>query len=79
MARDWGLRLIGLSQVYPFNDGAEGSLAEIARLAETASACAAETISLIPRVDGEGLREGERQATRRDVLAKVLPSAARPA
>src|SRR3984885_14331014 len=47
MARERGLRLIGLSEVYPFNDWNEERRAAVGSLIETAQAAAAETISLI--------------------------------
>lgn len=47
-----GLRIVGLSQVYPFNDWSDARRAAVASLIATAKACGAETISLIPRNDG---------------------------
>jgi 2-keto-myo-inositol isomerase len=73
MARDKGLRLVGLSQVYPFNDWSDARACEVADLIATAKACGAETISLIPRVDGERTADGERQADLRYVLQQILP------
>ena len=51
MARSRGLRLIGLSEVYPFDDWNAERRAAVAALIEAAEAAGAETISLIPRVD----------------------------
>jgi 2-keto-myo-inositol isomerase len=73
MARDNGLRLVGLSQVYPFNDWSDERAREVASLITTARAAGAETVSLIPRVDGKGTADGERQANLRSVLAEILP------
>jgi 2-keto-myo-inositol isomerase len=73
MARDKGLRLVGLSQVYPFNDWSDARTCEVAGLIDTAKACGAETISLIPRVDGKRTADGERQADLRYVLRQILP------
>jgi predicted xylose isomerase-like sugar epimerase len=56
MARERGLRFIGLSEVYPFNDWNEDRRAAVAGPIETAQAAGAETVSFIPRVDG---REGD--------------------
>ena len=73
MARERGLRFIGLSEVYPFNDWNEDRRAAVASLIETAQAAGAETVSLIPRVDG---REGDgagRAKTLRAVLVEILP------
>jgi len=73
MARDRGLRLLGLSQVYPFNDWSDARHAEIADLVEIARRAGAETVSLIPRVDGIGVEDGARQAILRAVLGEILP------
>lgn len=68
-----GLRLIGLSQVYPFNRWDETRASEVAGLIATAKAAGAETISLIPRNDGTGLGNGERQANARIALKAIYP------
>ena len=73
MARERGLRFIGLSEVYPFNDWNEDRRAAIAALIETAQAAGAETVSLIPRVDGRGGDGTERAKALRTVLAEILP------
>jgi 2-keto-myo-inositol isomerase len=72
MARERGLRMIGLSEVYPFNDWNEDRRSAVARLIETAQAAGAETVSLIPRVDGRGGDNAERAAALRAVLAEIL-------
>ncbi len=72
MARERGLRFIGLSEVYPFNDWNETRRAAVARLIETAQAAGAETVSLIPRVDGLGGDASEQAITLRAVLAEVF-------
>ena len=68
MLRDQGLRLLGLSQAYPFNRWSDDMAAEIRSLIDLAVEAGAETISLIPCNDGSGLDE----ATRRDDLARAL-------
>lgn len=73
IARDKGLRLVGLSQVYPFNDWTPAREDAVKALIATAKAAGAETISLIPRNDGAGLGNGERQANLRIALKGVLP------
>ena len=72
-ASDKGLRLVGLSQVYPFNDWTPEREDSVKALIATAKASGAETISLIPRNDGTGLGNGERQANLRVALKGVLP------
>jgi 2-keto-myo-inositol isomerase len=73
MARERGLRFIGLSEIYPFNDWNEDRRATVGRLIETAQAASAETISLIPRVDGRGGDDAERARMVRAALAGILP------
>lgn len=72
-ARDYGLRIVGLSQVYPFNAWSDAVRAEVEALIATAVACGAETISLIPRNDGQGLGNGEREANLRLALREIRP------
>lgn len=73
MVRVRGLRLLGLSQVYPFNSWSEARRAEVAALIATAREAGAETISLIPRNDGIGSANGERQANLRIALKEIHP------
>jgi 2-keto-myo-inositol isomerase len=73
MIRDKGLRLVGLSQVYPFNSWNAEREQEVAALIKTAKAAGAETISLIPRNDGTGTGNGERQANLRIALKAIHP------
>lgn len=73
IASDKGLRLVGLSQVYPFNDWTSEREDAVKSLIATAKASGAETISLIPRNDGTALGNGERQANLRVALKGVMP------
>lgn len=73
LARSKGLRLVGLSQVYPFNAWSDEVAQAVRDLIATAKAAGAETISLIPRNDGAGTAEGERQANLRLAMKNVLP------
>jgi 2-keto-myo-inositol isomerase len=73
MARERGLRFIGLSEVYPFNDWNDDRRAAVGSLIETAEAAGAETVSFIPRVDGREGDGAERAKTLRAVLAEILP------
>lgn len=72
-ARDKGLRIFGLSQVYPFNDWTPEREDAVKALIATAKEAGAETISLIPRNDGTALGNGERQANTRVALRAILP------
>ncbi|MDU8912004.1 TIM barrel protein [Aestuariicoccus sp. MJ-SS9] len=73
MAADKGLRLVGLSQVYPFNDWNDDREAAVRALIDTAIEAGAETVSLIPRNDGQALGNGERQANLRVAMKAILP------
>lgn len=73
MARDKGLRLVGLSQVYPFNSWSDAIGTEVRDLIAIATACGAETISLIPRNDGTECGNGERHANLRIALKNIKP------
>ncbi|WP_404405268.1 TIM barrel protein [Pelagibacterium halotolerans] len=66
-------RIVGLSQVYPFNDWSDAVLEKVTTLIAQAKACGAETISLIPRNDGQGLGNGERRANLRVALREIKP------
>jgi 2-keto-myo-inositol isomerase len=49
--RERGLRLLGLSEIYPFNGWNEERRAAVAALVATTDAAGAETVNLTPRVD----------------------------
>lgn len=63
-----GLRVLGLSQVYPFNVWSDTTRKALVELVDTAQACGAESISLIPLNDGSG-----QEADLRQVLAEIRP------
>ena len=73
MAHERGLRLVGLSEVYPFNDWNPERRAAVAALIETADAAGAETVSLIPRVDLRDPDADTRAASLRAVVAEIAP------
>lgn len=68
-----GLRLVGLSQVYPFNAWTPEISDQVARLIDTAIAAGAETISLIPRNDGQGTAANERGDNLIRAMSEILP------
>ena len=72
-ARSRGLRVLALAEVKAFNDWSDAKLDEAAALMGIARACGAEAISLIPRNDGLGLGNGERQANLRIALRELRP------
>jgi len=73
MARDRGLRFLGISEVYPFNDWNAERRAAVTALIETAEAAGAETVSLIPRVDLRDPDEAARAAALQAVLTEIAP------
>lgn len=72
-AQGSGLRIVGLSQVYPFNAWSDSVRGEVARLIGDAKACGAETISLIPLNDGHGTAPAERRANAATALREIRP------
>lgn len=74
MARDGGLRILALAEVKRFNDWSDAKLVEAVALMGIAQAAGAEAISLIPRNDGQGLGNGERQANLRLALRELAPA-----
>ena len=73
MARGRGLRFVGLSEIYPFDDWNDARRAAVKTLIETADAAGAETVSLIPRVDFRDPDAEARAATLRRVVAEIAP------
>lgn len=73
IARDKGLRLVGLSQVYPFNVWSPEIKREVQSLIAIAKEAGAETISLIPRNEGLDTNDGERRKNIEEALAGILP------
>lgn len=70
-ARRNGLRILAVAEVKQFNNWSERKRAEAADLMAIAVAAGAEAISLIPRNDGMGLGNGERQANLRLALREM--------
>ncbi|WP_113407290.1 TIM barrel protein [Hyphomicrobiales bacterium] len=73
MVRERGLRLVGLSQVYPFNFWSDDIERKVRDLIAIAKEAGAETISLIPRNEGIGTEAQERKANLETSLAAILP------
>ena len=73
MARDRGLRLLAVAEVKRFNDWSPDKAAEARDLMRFAAAAGAEAVSLIPRNDGQGMGNGERQANLRLALKDLKP------
>ncbi len=72
-ARDKGIRLLGLSEVYGFNRWSEAMREKVELLISQAKESGAETISLIPSNDGVEEPKEARLAALRNALAAILP------
>jgi len=72
-ARTSGLRILALAEVKAFNDWSGARRDEALALMRLAKACGAEAVSLIPRNDGRGCGNGERQANLRLSLRELAP------
>jgi len=73
LIRDAGLRLLAVAEVKRFNDWSDDKAAEALALMKIAKAAGAEAVSLIPRNDGLGMGNGERQANLRVALKALKP------
>lgn len=73
LAKAANLRILGISEVKMFNIWSDARREEAAALIVIANELGAESISLIPRCDGQGLGNGERQANLRVALRELLP------
>jgi len=72
-AQQHGLRILALSEVCAFNDFTDAKREEAAAVIQIAADCGAEAISLIPRNDGIGCAEGERQNNLLKALQGLQP------
>jgi 2-keto-myo-inositol isomerase len=73
MLRERGLRLLALAEVKRFNDWSGEKADEALALMRIARAAGAEAVSLIPRNDGQGMGNGERQGNLRVALKALRP------
>lgn len=73
LIRSKGLRLLAVAEVKRFNDWSDDKAAEALALMKIAQAAGAECVSLIPRNDGLGTGNGERQAALRVALKALRP------
>ncbi|MCG8509128.1 MAG: TIM barrel protein [Rhodospirillales bacterium] len=72
-AEDASIRILGLSEIKMFNDWSDQKRVEAEALMKTAKAIGAESVSLIPRNDGQGCGDGERQESLRVALGELAP------
>ncbi|MEM9581728.1 MAG: TIM barrel protein [Pseudomonadota bacterium] len=68
-----GIAILTIAEIKSFNDWSDEKAAEANALMQTAAACGAKAVSLIPRNDGQGLGNGERQANLRIALRELTP------
>lgn len=71
--RSKGMRLLGLSEAYGFNDWNATMRAKVQLLVDQAKASGAETINLIPRNDAPALTDAERASALVEALAAIQP------
>ncbi len=72
-ARECGLRVLALAEVRAFNDWSDRKRTEAETVMRAAVDCGAEAVILIPRCDGYGSGNGERQANLRVALRELAP------
>lgn len=72
-AKSADIRILALAEVKSFNEWSDAKAAEADALMGLAAQCGAECVSLIPRNDGMGLGNGERQAKLRIALRELKP------
>ena len=73
LAGEKGLRILALAEVKMFNDWSDARETQAQALMETAAACGAEAIALIPRNDGQRLGEAERRNDLQTGLRALKP------
>lgn len=73
LVRERGLRLLSVAELKCFNDWTADRARAAAALIDIASRAGAEAVSLIPRNDGQGTGNGERQANLRLALRNLAP------
>ncbi|MEM9604981.1 MAG: TIM barrel protein [Pseudomonadota bacterium] len=77
IASDAGVDIVTVAEVSAFNDGSDRAFESLCTLAEQAAAAGARGVALIPRNDGVGCEDGERQRALSAALARFAPVLAR--
>ena len=72
-AVDRGLRIVGVSQIYPYQDWSDETEQAVRTLIDQAVACGGESFTLIPRNDGRAESDETRLADLRTALESVMP------
>ncbi|MEM7376569.1 MAG: TIM barrel protein [Pseudomonadota bacterium] len=73
IAADAGVDIVTVAEVSAFNDGSDRAFEALCTLAEQAAAAGARGVALIPRNDGIGCEDGERQRTLSTALERFAP------
>lgn len=73
VAQAAGVHISAIAEVKSFNDWSDAKAADAEALMKAAVACGAKGVGLIPRNDGLGLGNGERQANLRIALRELKP------
>ena len=73
LAQKHGVRILSINGLQRFNEWTDAREAEAIELADYAQACGAEALVLVPKNDGTGLANGERQANLRVSLKVLTP------
>lgn len=72
-AKNRGLRILALAEVYAFNDNSETTRFKVQDLAELARDCGAEAIALIPRIGTQSMDGATQRAQLRAALEQLQP------
>ena len=73
MARDRGIEIISINALQRFNEWNEARATEADELIAYARDCGAKALVLVPKNDGTGREDGERQRNLRDALTALKP------
>ena len=73
LAQKHGIRILSINGLQKFNEWTDAREAEAIELADYAQACGAEALVFVPKNDGTGLANGERQANLRVSLKELAP------
>ncbi|MCQ4631177.1 TIM barrel protein [Shinella sp. CPCC 100929] len=73
LAARHGLTIISINALQRFNEWTPARAAEAKELIDYASACGARALVLVPKNDGTGQADGERQANLREALTALNP------
>lgn len=73
LAEDRGIEIISINALQRFNEWSEARSREADELIAYARDCGANALVLVPKNDGTGLKDGERQQNLREALSALKP------